>query len=103
MANDGFRVVIDRSAWYWDFATLSTSQLLVARDWDLEIDTETSDRLALGLVDGNWEYEMHWELAVLEMERNLVVFGWQEDDVRNECCPAMAFASNDSCLHSISV
>lgn len=97
MVNDGFGVVIDGLAWYLDYTALSTSQLLVA--WDLEIDTDTSDRLALALVDDNWEHKTHWELAVLEIERNFhVVFGRQEDDAKNECHPAMVVASDDFCL-----
>ena len=60
-------------------------QLTMRKDQDPKVSANVSNRLALGLVDGDQKCQMHQELATLQLEQKCcVVFGWQECDSRDE-------------------
>ena len=55
------------------------------KDRDPKVNTNASDGLAPGLVDGDQKCQTHQELATLQLEQKCcVVFGWQECDSRDE-------------------
>ena len=54
-------------------------------DRDLKVNADASDRLTLGLVNGDRECQTHRELATFQLEwMCYIVFGWLECDSGDE-------------------